>query len=329
MQKIKIHFVCRGNIYRSRLAQAYLGSMKGAEWDVSSSGIGADQQAHILTSPWAIATARQHGILASLGSVKTQTTSQLLQASSIIVFMGEDVYKEAKQRYEFNDALSVVWRVKDRQDWPKKMPDRQKRQGTFQQIMRHVNQLIDQLSRASWVDIVDEHNEPLGYTLPLVLANQKALWHRGCHALITTPAFNTLVEKRSQRIFLAPGLIDVTLGGAVDAGEAPQQAILREIKEEIGLEIDPRVPRLIEVHKWNSYHPRYKRRTKVFLYTYHVPIAEENPMVVLQKEEVQAVKSLSRPELKRLIRLHRLRRLGRLNYSYVYYSRIIKQVGLL
>jgi len=329
MQKIKIHFVCRGNIYRSRLAEAYLKSIKGSEWDISSSGIEADRHTRISTSPWAISIADKNGISDLLSSVKTHTANDQLQDSNIIVFMSEDVYKDAKQLHEFNEALSIVWRVKDREDWPSELPARQKRERTFRQITRNVNQLINTMSHGSWVDIVDENNEPLGFKLPIAIAGQKQLWFRGCHALITTPKSRTLIEQRSKTIFFSPGLVDITLAGAVDTGETPRESIVREIKEEIGLIIDSQTPRLLDMYRWNSYHPGYKRHTKVFLYTYHVRIDEENPTIVLQREEVQAVRILSLSQLKRLLRLHRLRRIGRLNYSYIYYSRIIRLAGLL
>jgi isopentenyl-diphosphate delta-isomerase len=328
MQKIKIHFVCRGNIYRSRLAEAYLKSIKGSEWEISSSGIGADRHTKITISPWTISIANKNGLSALLNPIKTLTTNTQLQESNIIVFMNDDVYEDAKKMYEFNDAVSIVWHVKDREDWPSDLPAKQKRQRTFKQITRSVNKLVDTMSKGSWVDIVDENNEPLGFTLPIAIAGQKQLWHRGCHALITTPELRTLVEQRSKTIFFAPGLVDITLAGAVDSGETPKQSILREIKEEIGLTIDPQVPRLLELYRWNSYHPHYKRHSKVFLYTYHVAITDENPTLHFQKEEVQDVRILSRLQLKRLLRLHRLRHLGRLNYPYRYYSRMIKLAGI-
>jgi protein-tyrosine-phosphatase/8-oxo-dGTP pyrophosphatase MutT (NUDIX family) len=326
MNKINIHFVCRGGIYRSRLAEAYLRSLDQKEiWNISSSGICAEKHnLHLTISPRTVRIAANENLSKYLTQVKTQTSNQVLDGRDLIIFMSKDVFRDAKRSYNFNDKICLVWNVKDVGDWPKELPSPQKSQKTYRQVRKRVNQLFKDISSGSWVDIVDEHNGDLGFKLPITIANKKSLWHRGCHAIITTPDHRTLVQQRSKSIIFAPNLVDVTLGGHVDTGETPEQAILREIKEEIGLIIDPTKLQLLEMSKWNKYHPRYKLHAKTFIYTYHVPIAENNPAIIIQEEEVQSVKFLTPAKLKRLIVFRTLARVGRLNYSYAYYSRIIK-----
>lgn len=326
MKKINIHFVCRGNIYRSRLAEAYLkSSVKDGIWDISSSGISAKKHnLHLTISPWTTRIADNEHISQWLNDIKTQTSNQLLQKSDLIIFMSQDVYRDAKRFYDFNEAICLVWDINDVKDWPKELSSVEKGKKTYEQIKRKVSQLIKDITAGGWVDIVDDHNVDLGFRLPVTIANKKSLWHRGCHAIITTPEHKTLVQQRSRNIIFAPNLIDITLGGHVDSGETPEQAMVREIKEEIGLTIDPAILRFLETSKWDKYHPHYKRRIKTFLYTYHVPLVENNPLIVIQKEEVQMVRFLSSRELRRLVAFRTLVQVGRLNYSYAYYSRIIK-----
>ena len=45
-----------------------------------------------------------------------------------------------------------------------------------------------------------------------------------------------LIQKRSEKKFRSPGKWAKT-GGQVDSGESPKEAIIREIKEELGVEI--------------------------------------------------------------------------------------------
>jgi len=328
MKKIKIHFVCQGNIYRSRLAEAYAKSLRNKDWGITSSGVNSFRDPRTTLSPWSKIIAEQNNFSDCLSQAKTQTSTDILQKNDIIVFMSQDTYNDARKNYDFNEAISIIWDIKDSKDWNKFLSVDQKRQGTFRQIKRKVDQLVKDVLAGSWVDIVDENNIDLGFSLPITIANRKGLWHRGCHAIITTPAGNTLVQKRSKTIIFSPNLIDITLGGHVDSGENPKQTTIREIKEEIGLHVDAGTLRLLEVHKWDKYHPRYKLFEKVFIYSYHVLLTEDNPLITVQKEEVQSVKILSPTQLRRLIAFHRLRNFGRLNYSYAFYLRIIKLAGV-
>jgi len=52
-KKIKIHFVCRGNVYRSVLAEGYLKSKKIKNLEVTSSGINVLERKGEIVYPWA------------------------------------------------------------------------------------------------------------------------------------------------------------------------------------------------------------------------------------------------------------------------------------
>ncbi len=327
-QKIKVHFVCSGNIFRSRLAEAYAKSLGLGQLEISSSGVFAAKYPPDFLSPWAKIAGHQNKFSEWFSPTRNQTSSAQLQSSDIIVFMSEDVLLAAKQNYDFNQSICVVWAIKDRGDWRKKLPIGQKRRRTIKHIKSRVDQLIIDITRGGWVDVVDEANKPLNFKLPIAIANQNKLWHRSCHAIITTPNKSTLVEKRSNHIIFSPNRIDVTLGGHVDAGETPGAAILREIFEETGLRVDPSLPRLLEVYKWNSYHPRYKRYSKTFQSTYHVLLPSNNPVTTIQPAEVASMSILSPRQLRHLITFHRIKNLGQLSYNHAYYLRIAKMAGV-
>lgn len=100
--------------------------------------------------------------------------------------------------------------------------------------------------------------------------------------------------------------------------------MVREIKEEIGLDV--RVEDLVNlgVYKQSSYHPKYKTHTRFFIYTYHVCLKEDNLNITIQKNEVDSVKLSTSYQLKKLIKYNRLKHIGWLNYPHVYYKHIAK-----
>ena len=59
----------------------------------------------------------------------------------------------------------------------------------------------------------------------------------GVHLIIFNKLKEILITKRSETKKVLPGKWEIN-GGAVDAGETPKEGIKREIKEELGLEID-------------------------------------------------------------------------------------------
>lgn len=318
-----------GNVHRSRLAEAYARSRMPQEWQVTSSGLRSATYPPTYLTPWARILGRQHEISQWFSPSTTQTSTTILNRNDIIVFMSKDVYEEAMQKYDVNRLKCLVWNIKDREDWGETLRLRDKRRRTFNVIKRHVDQLIREVHRGGWVDIVDENNRALDFSLPISIANINGAWHRGCHAIMTTPGNYTLVQKRSKRIVFSPSLVDVTLGGHIDAGEQPTQAMVREVLEEIGLRVAPQDLRLLEIHKRSSYHPHYKYYSKIFIYAYHVPIAEDNPQLTLQTSEVQSVKLLSPLQLKRLLKRRRLRHIGQLDYGRAFLQAVAEQAGII
>jgi Protein-tyrosine-phosphatase len=332
MAKIKLHFVCNGNVFRSRLAAAYAASYQLEDIEITTSGLLTykyDDQEDSYVSPWALDIAKRDGIESFLVRGKrTKTSTELLEDQDIIVFMNDDVFDNAKVQYEFNEQKAIIWHIKDRQEWKKslRLTARQRKIRTRKHIRARVRELMKMITETGWVDIYSEKNKPLGYKLPVRMANGRALWHRGCHVVITTPNGGTLVQKRSKTIYFSPNLIDITLGGHVDAGETVTRAMLREIFEETGIVAKPAQLRPVELYKQSGYHPRQKVHNKAFIYTFHLKINSDDPDLVLQKKEVSFMKVLKPKQVDRLIRKRYLEKLGRLNYSYEYYKRIIEEI---
>lgn len=87
------------------------------------------------------------------------------------------------------------------------------------------------------IDIYDEHNEPTGMQEMKSVAHRDGLWHRAAHVWMYTKKGEILLQLRSMDKELHPGKWDISVGGHIGAREDVDRAALREIKEEIGMEV--------------------------------------------------------------------------------------------
>jgi protein-tyrosine-phosphatase/8-oxo-dGTP pyrophosphatase MutT (NUDIX family) len=328
----RIHFVGRHNALRSRLAEAYLKSLKLPGYRITSSGIEADESAALI-SPFARDIARAHGLTAFMSKTKRQTTADLLKKQDIIIFLSRNVAREAVNAIGYDARKATVWPVDDLKDFLVKNPHAALTETNQQKITARIAQLIfaqtgrfaKELQDAGWSDIYDASNKPLGYQLPVSWAtSRKGLWRRSVQAVITTVNGHYVVQKRAAELKFAPNLLDISCAGGVDAGETPRRAIIREIYEELGVRVRPEQLAFIDVRKWSAFHPSIRQYTQTFTYTFHVQLTADDPIFVPDPKEVRDVWLMSPRKVARLIRRRRLRAHGALNYRYKYYADIVK-----
>lgn len=112
-----IHYICRGNTYRSRLAEAYtkkrLSELKIKEVDVTSSGIKAY---HNLNGPitWvAMRILTKEALQVYMSYTWTQLTQEILDKNELIVFMREDILEHCKTNFEISKVKYRLWEIED------------------------------------------------------------------------------------------------------------------------------------------------------------------------------------------------------------------------
>ena len=137
-------------------------------------------------------------------------------------------------------------------------------------------------------DVLNERGEFTGEVATRKECHEKGLWHRAVYAFIVDKDFNVLLQKRSANKKLWPNKWDVTIGGHVNAGEFGRQALIRECKEELGIEInDDEIKYLVSttsVYDKNNYINNHY--DECYLITRSVNIED----LKLQKEEVSYAK---------------------------------------
>lgn len=143
------------------------------------------------------------------------------------------------------------------------------------------------------IDVFNENNEPLNYSLSRDEVHEKKLWHRHVACWIMNNKGQILLQQRSFLKKKNPGVWSKT-GGHVDSGEEVLDAAKREVFEEVGLEVDD--DKIIKIDFFKSTDPD----SPFFLYNYVFLSDLEEKDYVLQKEEVEKVKYFEIEELEQL-----------------------------
>lgn len=144
-----------------------------------------------------------------------------------------------------------------------------------------------------YLDIVDENNELTGLVMERKMAHDKVLWHRHVTSWIMNKNGEILLQKRAASKPRNPNKWAKT-GGHVDSNEKAEDAIVREIKEEIGIDIPKEQVVIDSIYK--STNPNNKFFGYNFIFVIDVKIKDFK----LQKEEVSEVKYVTIEELEEI-----------------------------
>lgn len=88
-----------------------------------------------------------------------------------------------------------------------------------------------------YFDVLNEYGEYTGKVEDRDSCHKNGLWHRAVYGFIINKDGDVLLQKRSKEKKLWPNLWDITAGGHVLAGEFGEKALIREVKEELGIDI--------------------------------------------------------------------------------------------
>ncbi len=108
-----VHFICRGNVLRSRLAEALLAAHMVPGVRVSSSGLDAVADLNGPISWQAERILSEHNLLRFASPHWQQTSQALLDSADVVVFMSRDTYEEARERLRLKAGHIIVWDVLD------------------------------------------------------------------------------------------------------------------------------------------------------------------------------------------------------------------------
>ncbi len=85
-------------------------------------------------------------------------------------------------------------------------------------------------------DVVDEADRVIG-RLSRAEVHRRGLLHRAVHVFVFNAAGQVFLQKRSMRKDRQPGLWDTSASGHVDSGEEYDACAVRELREELGIQL--------------------------------------------------------------------------------------------
>lgn len=102
-----------GNIYRSRLAEAYLNSKQLPNVEVISSGMKATENEKAPISWLTQRLFKMFHLEPYQSSFWTQTSKKLLDSGDLTIFFDQDYYRESVEKHGFNSDNYEIWKIAD------------------------------------------------------------------------------------------------------------------------------------------------------------------------------------------------------------------------
>ena len=130
--------------------------------------------------------------------------------------------------------------------------------------------------------------------------HRKGLFHSTVHVWIFTEEGNILIQKRSKKKELNPGVWDVSVAGHIKFNENIKKAAKRETLEETGININTKDLLKIGVYGSINIHPT--AIDKEFFHTYILKIDKNSINLDFKNNEVDDLKFISIEEMESLIK---------------------------
>ena len=149
-------------------------------------------------------------------------------------------------------------------------------------------------------DILDENGNYTGKKETREVCHKEGFWHKAVVVFIINSKGQVLLQKRSANKKLWPNMWDMTAGGHVLTGEFGFEAILREAKEELGIDLEEKDLRFI-----GSVTSEDKKGDIVNRHFNEYYIANKDldeTKLKLQEEEVSEVKWVEKDEIVRRVK---------------------------
>jgi len=140
-----IHFICRGNTFRSRLAETYLNSKQLPNIKAISSGTEAKVNDCGPVTWYAQRLIQDGNLIAFEKPTWDQTTKILLEKGDLTIFMHKNVYDFCVNKLEFDAKNFQIWDIPDIRNHFLTLPEEIKKVEASEKIFAEIKQKVDKL----------------------------------------------------------------------------------------------------------------------------------------------------------------------------------------
>ena len=151
-----------------------------------------------------------------------------------------------------------------------------------------------------YIDIVTKEGQPTGKSALKSEIHTQGFYHNTAHVWLYTKQGEILLAQRAASKTICPLLWDVSVAGHIDAGESIEHAAIREVMEEIGLQITESELTKIGVTECFQSYPNGIIDNE-FHHTFIVKLKEDLNDLEIDKNEVEAVKLVGHLKFQNLI----------------------------
>lgn len=151
-----------------------------------------------------------------------------------------------------------------------------------------------------YLDIVDENNELTGKTEERNIIHEKGIWHREVAVWIMNEKGEILLQKRASTKKQEPNKWAIC-AGHVDAGEAVESAIIREMEEELGIKVSIDELEFLNIYKKQDNLPNNIKNYN-FQYMYFIKTNWKIEDYTIRLEELSEIKYIPFTEFERIVK---------------------------
>lgn len=146
-----------------------------------------------------------------------------------------------------------------------------------------------------FIDVLDERRNKVGIVRNRELVYKNGDWHKTVHIWLINSKNELLIQKRAKDKQTFPNLWAISIAGHVISGETSIEAALREIKEEIDVDVNPNDLKLIfTIKRIQEYKNGFLHvHDDVYLFKYDLDLYNTK----IQKEELTDIRFINYKEL--------------------------------
>jgi len=137
------------------------------------------------------------------------------------------------------------------------------------------------------IEVLDENGKKTGQILDKEIIHQNGLWHREVAVWIFNSKGETLVQRRALTKKMNPNKIALC-AGHVPTNEDSITAIIREIKEELGIQVNPHSLQFLITEKEEKSFPN-GLINRIFNDVYYLIIDKDISEFTIQTEELSEI----------------------------------------